>query len=261
MTKKKILIPIVTCALMLALSACGPSDEKLSEAETKRNLLIEAKTGAEETYLDISDESLKSALDELSEKEIKIETLDFTKMNDKKIDEVLPEILDLTSQYQDLLGSLSETLKTETEVKEEKEKHTELKVYFINKTGLNIKEIVLHDLTADTYSDNYLGDGVILGSGYTLMGVALDIYQDSTQWEFVITDEADTDHVLSCDDLKTGMADNQPITLTYDSEAGTGAAVFSGEEQAADIPADNSGEAASDEGSGSEASSEASSGN
>ena len=143
MTRKKILLPIITAALMLALTACGPSDEKLSEAETARSLLVEAKNSAEETYLDISDESLRSALDELAEKEAGIEALEFKKMNDKKIDEVLPEIKELTDSYQDLLGSLSDTLKSETEVKEEKEKHTELTVYFVNKTGLNLTEIVL----------------------------------------------------------------------------------------------------------------------
>lgn len=224
MTRKKILITMITGVLMLALSACGPSDEKLSEAETARNVLVEAKTNAEETYLDISDESLRSSLDELSQKEAEIEALEFQKMNDKKIDEVLPEIKDLTEKYQNLLGNLSDTLKSETEVKEEKEKHTELTVYFVNKTGLNLTEIVLHDLTTDTKSDNFLGEGVTLGSGYTLMGVSLDIYKDSSEWEFIVTDDVNTDHSLPCDDLRTSSGDNQSITFTYDIETGTGAA-------------------------------------
>ena len=245
MTRKKILLPIITAALMLALTACGPSDEKLSEAETARSLLVEAKNSAEETYLDISDESLRSALDELAEKEAGIEALEFKKMNDKKIDEVLPEIKELTDSYQDLLGSLSDTLKSETEVKEEKEKHTELTVYFVNKTGLNLTEIVLHDLTTDTKSDNFLGDGVSLGSGYTLMGVSLDIYKDSSEWEFIVTDEADTDHILPCDDLRTGSSDNQSIIFKYDAATGTGSATFK-DDQAADEPTEESSEATKD---------------
>lgn len=239
MTRKKILLPIITAALMLALTACGPSDEKLSEAETARSLLVEAKNSAEETYLDISDESLRSALDELAEKEAGIEALEFQKMNDKKIDEVLPEIKELTDSYQDLLGNLSDTLKSETEVKEEKEKHTELTVYFVNKTGLNLTEIVLHDLTTDTRSDNFLGEGVSLGSGYTLMGVALDIYKDSSEWEFIVTDEAGTDHELPCDDLRTGSSDNQPIILEYDAATGTGSATFKDDQAADEIQEEN----------------------
>lgn len=232
MTRKKIFLPIITGTLMLMLTACGPSDEKLSEAESARSLLVEAKTNAEETYLDISDESLKSALDELSEKEAKIEALEFKKMNDKKIDEVLPTIKELTTQYQDLYGSLSDTLKSETEVKEEKEKHTAISVYFVNKTGLDLTEIVLHDLTTDAYSENYLGDGVILGNGYTLMGVSLDTYKDSSEWEFVVTDEADTDHILTCDDLRTVSGDEQPVFFTYDAASGTGKASFTDDQQA-----------------------------
>lgn len=226
MTRKKILITMITGVLMLALTACGPSDEKLSEAETARNVLVEAKTNAEETYLDISDESLRSSLDELSQKEAEIEALEFQKMNDKKIDEVLPEIKDLTDKYQNLLGNLSDTLKSETEVKEEKEKHTELTVYFVNKTGLNLTEIVLHDLTTDTKSDNFLGEGVTLGNGYTLMGVSLDIYKDSSEWEFIVTDDVNTDHSLPCDDLRTAKNDNQKIIFTYDVSLGTGKASF-----------------------------------
>ncbi|RKM58881.1 hypothetical protein D6855_12040 [Butyrivibrio sp. CB08] len=227
MTRKKILIPILIAAMALAFTACGPSDEKLAEAETARNLLVEAKTGAEETYLNITDESQKSALDELSEKEAQIEAMDFSKMNDKKIDEILPGINELTEKYQGIQGNLSDTLKTETEVKVEKEKHTELTVYFVNKTGLNLSKIVLHDLTQDSYSDNFIGDGVLLGDGYTLMGAALDIYADSSSWEFIVADEAGTDHILTCDSLKGISKENTPVELTYDPATGEGSAVLS----------------------------------
>lgn len=253
MSRKKIFLSIITGALMLSLTACGPSDEKLSEAESARNILVEAKTNAEETYLEISDESLRSALDELSQKEAEIEALEFKKMNDKKIDEVLPEIKELTSKYQELFGNLSDTLKSETEIKEEKEKHTEISVYFVNKTGLNLTEIVLHDLTADTYSENYLGDGVVLGNGYTLMGVSLDTYKDSSEWEFVVTDEADTDHIFSCDDLGSASGDEQPIIFTYDAASGTGKASFKldqAAEEASQEDAEAPAEASKEESSG-----------
>ncbi len=227
MTRKKIILPILAGAMAFMLTACGPSDEKLSEAETARNLLVEAKNSAEETYLDISDESLRNALDYLAIKEAEIEAMNFSKMNDKKIDEVLPGIAELTGEYQGLFGNLSETLQSETEVKVEKEKHTELSVYFVNKTGLNLSKIMLHDLTQDSYSDNFIGEGVLLNDGYTLMGVSLDIYADSSQWEFVVADEAGTDHILTCDNLKDYSKANTQVELTYDPATGEGSAVLS----------------------------------
>ncbi len=226
MTGKKRLLPIMIGSLVFVLTACGPSRAKLSEAEDARSLLVEAKNTAEETYLDISDESQRSALDELAQKEAEYEAIDFSKKNDKEIDELLPQIKELTQQYQNIQGNLSGTLQSETEVREEKEKHTELSVYFVNKTGLDLSKIVLHDLTRDSYSDNYIGEGVLLNSGYTLMGVSLDIYTDSSQWEFIVADEAGTDHILACDDLKGQTKEKMAIELNYDESTGEGSAVF-----------------------------------
>ena len=99
-TRKTILIMIT--AMILLLVGCRPSDEKLAEAEEARNLLLQVKQTAEDTYLDISDTSLRSSLDELAGKEAEIEQIDFTTLSDKKIDEILPTITELTNSYQNL---------------------------------------------------------------------------------------------------------------------------------------------------------------
>ncbi len=224
--KKSILMMIAVMALLLV--GCRPSDEKLSEAEQARSLLMQVKQTAEDTYLDISDTTMRSSLDELALKEAEIEQLDFTKMSDKKIDEVLPTIAELTDSYQNLGKELSTILTDETGVKEEKAKHKGLSAYFINKTGMNLSKIVLHDITADTYSDNYIGDGVTLLAGYTLMGVSLDIYSDSSEWEFVITDDAGTEYTLSCESLRGKALDGASIVLTYDSKEASGVATVGG---------------------------------
>ena len=83
---KRKLIPLIAAFMAVLLVACGPSDEKLAEAEGARNTLILARQAAEDTYLDVSDTSQRAMLDSLSEKVAEIEQMDFTKMNDKKID-------------------------------------------------------------------------------------------------------------------------------------------------------------------------------
>ncbi len=225
---KKKIIPLIAALMAVLLVACGPSDEKLAEAEEARNLLSQAKQTAEDTYLDVSDTSQRSILDSLSDKEAEIEQLDFTKMNDKKIDEILPSIAELTESYQNIGKELSGVLTSETQIKEEKAKHKGLEVYFINKTGMNLSKIVLHDISENTYSDNCIGDGVVLQSGYTLMGVALDIYSDSSEWEFLITDDAGTEYNLSCESLKGEDLKGASVVLSYDSAAATGEATLGG---------------------------------
>ena len=86
MKNSKIFFMAGTLMTALLLVACKPSEEKLNEAETTRGALIEAKNNAENTYLDITDSSLRGVLDELAEKEADIEKANFNKMSDSMID-------------------------------------------------------------------------------------------------------------------------------------------------------------------------------
>ena len=263
MKNRKRIIPIIAAMMAVLLVACGPSDEKLAEAEEARGLLLQARQTAEDTYLDVSDTSLRANLDDLAEKAAEYEQLDFNKMNDKKIDEVLPGIAELTESYQNLGKELSTVLTNETGIKEEKAKHSSLDTYIINKTGLNLAKIQLHDITANTFSDNYIGYDVIFGDGYTLMGVSLDIYSDSSEWEFVATDEVGNEYTFTCESLKGQSLDGASIVLTYDSKEGIGEAKFGGYfPQPEPEPAEGEGEEGAEgegtEGAAEEASTEAS---
>ena len=223
--KKRIIVGALTVLLTgTMLVACKPSEEKLNEAETTRQVLIEAKRSAEETYLDITDSSKKSELDELAKREAEIESLDFTKMSDKKIDAVLPDITGLTEEYQSLKNTLDSTLSSEKNAKDEAAKHMDLGSYIINKTGLNIIEVKIHDVTADTYSDNLLGEGVVLEQGYTLMGAVLDVNVTSSETLFRSKDENNTSHTLQCGDLKSANKEGIALVISLDSATGAGKA-------------------------------------
>ena len=60
------------------------------------------------------------------------------------------------------------------------------------------------------------------------MGVSLDIYSDSSQWEFVITDDVDTEYTLSCENLKGEDLEGASVVLSYDSATATGEATLGG---------------------------------
>jgi TolA-binding protein len=228
MKKRNLFLIILIAAMAFCLTACGPTDEKLAEVDSAISLLKEARQEAENVYLDVSETDQRAKLDEMNEKVAEFEAMEFSKMkNDEQIDEILPSIQALTEEYQGIRSGLADVLKAETAVKEEKAKHTELDAYFVNKTGMNITKIVLRDVTRNTESENFLGDGVVLTNGYTLMGPALDLYEGSASWEFVITDDADTEYTLSCESLRGKETKGVSIVLTYDKEKGEGAAEVS----------------------------------
>ncbi len=226
--KNRLQISLAAAFMALALVACGPSDEKLVEAEEARSLLLGARNTAQETFLDITDSSKKAELDELAAQVAEIEAMDFTKLNDKKIDELLPSIKELTDKYQSLDSSLSEVLQKETEDKAEKAKHLKTNAYIINKTGFDITEITLHDKSTDTYSDNYLGDGVVLKAGYSLMGIELDVYTDSSDWEFVVKDGNNTPHIFECESLAGLDLEGVSVEFVYDSKTEVGKVTIGG---------------------------------
>ncbi len=224
MKKRNYTLPILAAALLLVFTGCGVSQEKLSEVESVKQKMIEAKQKAEETYLDLVDSSQRQALDDLAAKEAELEEIDLSKQNDKRIDELLPQLQELTEQYASTESEMNKTLNKENEEKKEILKHSSVDVFFINKTGKNLKSIILHDTSEDIKSDNFIGDKVILNAGYTLMGATLDIYEDSTSWEFLVTDESGTEYTLTCGNLKEIGEDGASIVLKLDSEGGGGSA-------------------------------------
>lgn len=223
---KKARTAIMLAAMTVMLMGCRASEAKIKEAEDARASMITARETAQETYLDITDSSKKAMLDELAAKAAEIESVDFSKMSEKKIDEFLPSVQEVTDSYSDIQGYLDGTLQKEKEAGEEAAKNIQIDAYAINKTGMNLTELVLHDVTKDTFSDNLMGEGVVLQAGYTLMGIELEIHADSSMWEFLVKDENGTPYTLVCENLLEQAKDGISLTLDYDKNTQMGRAVF-----------------------------------
>lgn len=227
MKKNKVAL-LGVLAIMLLLVGCKPSEEKLSEVENARNQLVQARAEAEETYLDIADTSLRPELDLLGVKVTEIEAMDFTKMSDKKIDAVLPDIAELTENYNVVKGKLDGTYQEESTANAEQAKNIQINTYIINKMDFNISSIVLHDITTDTYSGNLIGDGNVLASGYTLMGIKLEVHTDSDAWEFIVKNDTDTSFTLPCESLKDVDPSGISLSFEFDKDTQIGSVVFGG---------------------------------
>ena len=222
--RKRIVLAMILMAFTLV--GCKPSEAKLAEAEDARLQLLTARQTAEETYLDIADTSLRTELDKLGVKVIEIEAIDFTTMSNKKIDEMLPEISELMSEYSAIQTKLDGTFQNEQAVNAEIAKNVQINAYILNKTGRDISSIVLHDITRDTYSDDFIKEGEPLADGYTLMGVMLEINTDSSEWEFLVKDENFTQRSYSCQSLKEVVESGVALTFDYDADTDTGSVTF-----------------------------------
>lgn len=224
MKNSKIFFMAGTLMTALLLVACKPSEEKLNEAEATRGALIEAKNNAENTYLDITDSSLRGLLDQLAEKEADIEKANFNKMSDSMIDIYLLKVNELSEEYATVQQALDAILSEENAKREEMAKNAMISAYILNDTEYTLTEVVLHDITSDVCSANLLGEGVALNSGYSLMGVDLEINNESTEWEMLLKDEDGNTYAIPCGDFKQVSPEGICITLKYDSGAGIGSA-------------------------------------
>ncbi len=219
---------IVASLLVLMLSGCKPSAEKLSEAEGYVEQLREYQSAAEEKYLDIADTSMRPELDALGVQAAAVYEEDFSKLSNKKIDEKIPEILLLLGQYEDIQKRLNGTFEEETSENEELAKNQQIDAYIINKSGFDISSIILRDVTTDTLSDNLIGEGENLADGYTLMGVKLGINTDSSQWEFIVKDSNGTQRVFACESLKDVPDEGVSLVFDYDEASDSGTVSFGG---------------------------------
>lgn len=227
------------------LMGCRPSDEKLAEAETARNTLIEYRGRAEQKYLDLTEETNRAKLDELSAGVDETMTVDFTKMSDKKIDEYLPTVRALITEYEAIVGIMKDTYDSEEADRTEAAKHLEVECYVLNKMGVNITSLRLHDVTTDALSENVLGDGIVLQDGYTLMGVMLQVHADSSAWELVASDENGKEYVMPLENLAGIGSDGTSLTLKMNTETGEaqaqlGSYVSIPETESSDAAADGS---------------------
>ncbi|MCR4901891.1 MAG: hypothetical protein K6A23_03460 [Butyrivibrio sp.] len=254
------------------LTACGPSKEKLSEVEVELQELESAKELTEETFGNLIDSSYALELSTMDQAVKDLAALEYDKMKDEKIDEIIPTINELTEKYEKIENELLEIAENEKEQAELEGRYTDIQGYIINKTGLTITGIVLEDEEQGTESENVLGEDVTLSNGETFMGAIFEIYAPTDVWNLIITSSDGKEYIATI----SGLDENEKFSITMQtaSDNGTFSAIagsYAIEESEEDAAAnetsedtssnlDSSSEGSSSlEDSGSEASSDASS--
>jgi outer membrane murein-binding lipoprotein Lpp len=228
MTMKKITKAASAIIICMFLIACSASQEKIDEAAQAVETMKKARAAAEETYLDITDDSRKNEINILANEAKELESTDISKLGANKIDSFITKVSELTSSYQSMESDFSAILELETLEREDRKKKTTYNVYVANKTGMNFSRVVFHDVKKEMSGDNLVGKDAVLQDGYTLMGSWIDVYSDSDEWIFICENEADEElYYFRCDDLKGKNLEGKTLVLRIDPDSGDRIATIS----------------------------------
>lgn len=209
---KKLFSIFMICGLCLMFTACGPSDEKVAEAQQKYTELVEIHNQVVEAHKNVTDNSLDEPLTELREKIESVEEYNLTKMKDEEID-ILIQIMDtLIEDYEEFLDTL-----TDIKGEEDAAVLTPISITVTNQTDFSFTELKLYEAgDMSTHEDVLMGLGDF-ASGETLTGLVVQRDADDTPWVLELKDANDVAYEFSLPVEEYGE-ESVKLTLSYDPE-------------------------------------------
>lgn len=212
---KKITSLLIICSLCVLVTACGPSEEKVAQAQQKYAQLAEIHNQVVEAHKNVDNNSLDEALTELREKITEVEGYNLAEMNDEEID-ILIQIMDaLISSYESHLNTLAD-IKGE----EEAAVLVPIPVTLVNQTERSFTEIKLYESGDVGIHENLLSGIGEFAQGETLTGLTLHRDADNTPWVLELIDGEGITYQL---ELLAGEYNEEGIklNLVYDAEQET----------------------------------------
>lgn len=192
--KKRILSLIMICVFCFSVTACGPSEEKVLQAQQKYTELIEKHNQVVEAHNQVSDNAYDEQLLALREKITEVEAYNLNDMEDEEID-LLIQIMD------SLIGTYDEFHVALTQVKEQEDAAiiVTIPVTVVNNTGKAISALKLYEQGNQELQVNVLQNLTPLEDGQTMTGLMIQRDAENTAWVLAIectpgTDEAKSDN-------------------------------------------------------------------
>lgn len=209
---KKLFSMFMICGLCVMLTACGPSDEKVTEAQQKYTELVEIHNQVVEAHKNVEDNSLDEPLTALREKIEEVEEYNLTEMKDEEID-ILIQIMDtLIEDYEEFLTTL-------TNIKGEEEAAVliPISITVTNQTDFSFTELKLYEAgDMSTHEDVLTGLGDF-ASGETLTGLVVQCDADHTPWVLELKDANGVAYEFSLP-VEEYSEEGVKLTLSYDPE-------------------------------------------
>ncbi len=211
---------ILICEVFL-LCACGPSKDKIAEAQQTYRTLIKTHNEVVSAHSAINDNSLDEELTALSKNIVEIETYNLNEMNNAEIDVLIDTMNSIIDSYNGFLQTIG--------VIKEAEDAAYLSTIYIsikNSTTFPIDYLYLMEKGDTTEITNALDSLGSLKVNQQMFGLA--IYKDVSETPWILkigTNETDDEgniltieHELELD--VSAFNEKQAITITQDPETG-----------------------------------------
>lgn len=181
---KRLFLLLITCSLCLFVTACGPSEEKVAQAQQKYAQLVELHNQVVEAHKDIADDSLDELLTEISEQMSGVEEYNLAEMKDEEIDILIQTMESLVVSYEDALTALSD-------IKEEEDAAVlvPIPISVTNNTDLAFTALKLYEKGNYDIHVNILEGMDPFGPLQTLAGLIVQKDVENTPWILVLEDE------------------------------------------------------------------------
>lgn len=202
---------IIVCVFCFLLSACGPSEEKIAQAQQKYAQLVKIHNQVVEAHKNISDDSLDETLTGISGQLSGFEEYNLAEMKDEEIDALMQSMDSLIASYEEVRTKISDIKK-----EEDAAVLIDVPVSVQNTTSFTFTNLKLYEKDDhETHSDVLEGmEG--LTPGQTLTGLIIRKDMDNTPWILELSDtEGEYKFEIPVEEYGE---ENVTIKLIFDSE-------------------------------------------
>lgn len=216
---KKILISGLVLCLGLVLTACGPSKNKIIEAQAKYRELVEIHNQAVSAYDMINENSLNEELSTLSDKMAQLTEYNLYDMTDDEIDTLIETINTLSTSYSGYLKTIGEI-----KISEDANYLDQISFSVVNDTNLLFSSLKLYERGESDLVTDVLDETTGLKPNQEIAGLTIYKDADDTPWilSLGVNDEEEVEVanyklIIEVTDL---AASGRAFTIKWDDETG-----------------------------------------
>ena len=217
MLNKRVFYFIAVCVCCLFMVACGPSEEKVAQAQQKYTDLIKKHNQVVEAHENVSDGSYDEQLLSLREKITEVEAYNLNDMEDEEID-LLIQIMDtLIKSYDEYEAAL-------IQLKEQEEAAVivTIPVTIVNDTGKAISVLKLYEQGSEDLQVNVLENLTPLEAGQNLLGMMIQRDVENTPWVLYVDSGQISEEEKSAEGTDDIESDKKEIILPVEEYTESG---------------------------------------
>lgn len=212
--KKKLGICVLVMIVSMAMAACEPSQEKLTEAQTKYSALVEKHNTVVEEHKEIEDDSLDAALAKLEESVNQLKEYNLAELSNEEIDVLVEQMDALSLQYDEKQAEI-------TKIKNHEDTLilTDIELSVKNAFSKDFQSLYLYEKGSSDQGTDLLADLEGLKMGEVIDGLIIEEDVDQTPWILVVEDTETNSYEIEID-MAAYEGDDIELALTYDEAAG-----------------------------------------